>query len=102
MTSDMAVPQGGVTKALGTGDGPGMFRFLNRGGGHYTHCDDQGNPKNHYMDDPVGDPVAFDHQVFTAMVSAAGLIVESYLPGGWCGREYMHGYQDMFVLKKPT
>jgi SAM-dependent methyltransferase len=100
MADDMPVPEGGITRPLGKGDGAGLFRFLNRGAGFYTHCDEFGKPKNHFMPDPVGDPVAFDLQAFNTLVTDAGLTVDAYLPGGWCGREYRHGYQDMFVLRK--
>ena len=102
MTDEMKVPEGGVTKPLGIGDSEALFRFLNRGQGHYTHSDENGKPKNHYITaDLIGDPVAWDYEAFVAMVAAAGLTVQEYLPGGWCGREYLHGYQDIFVLRKP-
>jgi SAM-dependent methyltransferase len=101
MKDEMKAPEGGVTKLFGPGNDAGSFRFLNRGQGHYTHCDENGKPKNHYMPDSIGDPVAWDYEVFIAMAAAAGLTVQDYLPGGWCGREYRHGYQDIFVLRKP-
>lgn len=98
---EVTVPVGGVTQELGKGSGSGLFRFLNRGSGYYTHCDAAGKPKNHHMPDEIGDPVAFDHEAFAGMAAAAGLVVESYLPGGWRGGDYPHGYQDMFLLRKP-
>lgn len=101
LVDDMVVPEGEFTKPLGQGEGAGLFRFLNRGAGFYTHCDANGAPKNHFYPDSVGDPVAFDRQKFTSMAAEAALRVDDYLPGGWCDREYQHGYQDMFVLRKP-
>jgi SAM-dependent methyltransferase len=101
LDDDMVVPEGGVTRELGKGDGTGLFRFLNRGSGFYTHCDEAGRPKNHHMPDWVGDPVAFDGAAFAALALDAGLAVEQYLPGGWCDREYRNGYQDLFLLRRP-
>lgn len=102
MTTEMKVPEGKVTAPLGVGNESALFRFLNRGQGYYTHCDENGKPKNHHMPDDIGDPVAWDHQAFGAMAAGAGLEVQDYLPGGWCGRKYLHGYQDIFVLRKPA
>ena len=45
-----------VTPLLGFGEGEWAYRFLNRGNGYYTHCDENGCPKNHYLSDPIGDP----------------------------------------------
>jgi len=98
----MKVEEGKVTAPLGAPAGDGRFRFLNRGHGIYTHSDEQGKPANHFVPDPIGDPVAFDHQAFMAMAGNAGLAVEHFLPGSWCRKEYVHGYQDMFVLRKPA
>ena len=101
LTPEMSKPKGGITTPVGKGDTWGMYQFLNRGGGYYTHCDEHGKPKNYYMEDPIGDPVAFDHEAFVALVKDAGLTVEDYLPGGWCRAEYQYGYQDLFILRKP-
>jgi SAM-dependent methyltransferase len=98
----MKVAEGKVTQPLGAPAGDGMFRFLNRGNGVYTHCDEHGNPANHFVPDPIGDPVAFDHEAFIGMAEKAGLMVENTLPGSWCRKEYLHGYQDMFVLRRPV
>jgi len=92
--------EGGVTALIGVGDGEWAYRFRNRGQGYYTHCDEQGRPKNHYLPDPIGDPVAYEREIFESWCSSAKLIVRNFLPGAWNGSPYHYGWQDMLVLEK--
>ena len=93
-------PVGGVTSLLGAGEGEYSYRFRHRGNGFYTHCNEGGEPKNHYMPDDVGDPVAYERSAFEVLCQNAGLHCLDYLPGAWRSTDYKHGWQDMFILKK--
>ena len=95
-----AQPVGGFTSLLGAGEGEYSYRFKNRGEGFYTHCDEAGRPKNHYMPDDVGDPVAYERRAFERLCEKAGLKTMEFLPGAWRFTGYKHGWQDMFILQK--
>ena len=101
LTNDMLSEQGSITPLLGTSR-PYAWRFRHRGEGFYTHCDELGNPRNDYVPDEIGDPIAYDLEAFTNFCLDAGLTVVEFLPGAWCGRKYMHGYQDMIVIFHTT
>ncbi len=104
LTAEMIAPAGGVTALHGKGgeNSPYAYRFKDHGDGFYGHCDVEGNPKSHHLaGDLVGDPVAYDIDAFGRHCREAGFTVASVLLGGWCRPEYLHGYQDMFVLRKP-
>jgi ubiquinone/menaquinone biosynthesis C-methylase UbiE len=93
-------PVGGVTSLLGAGEGEYSYRFKNRGQGFYTHCDETGRPKNHYMSDDVGDPVAYERIAFEGLCKKAGLKTVEFLSGAWRCTGYKYGWQDMFILQK--
>lgn len=99
LTREMMPVNGAVTRLLGKGDSFYAWRFRDRGAGFFTHCDEAGNPKNHYMPDQIGDPVAYELSAFTGMCKSADLNIASFLPGSWCRDEYVHSYQDIFVLE---
>jgi hypothetical protein len=77
-----------------------QWRFAHRGDGFYTHSDETGAPKNHYMADPLGDPMAYELDAFVDMARRAGLKVIRFLPGAWCRDAYVHSYLDVFVLER--
>ena len=91
---------GGVTSLLGAGEGEYSYRFKNAGEGFYTHCDLAGRPKNHYMPDDVGDPVAYERRTFQGLCEKAGLKTIEFLWGAWRFTGYKYGWQDMFILQK--
>jgi hypothetical protein len=72
--------EGGVTPLLGVGEGERAYRFRNRGDGYYTHCDEKGAPKNHYLSDPIGDPVAYEIETFISLCAKANLKILEILP----------------------
>jgi SAM-dependent methyltransferase len=90
------------TPLLGEGDGIFSYRFIHREEGFYTHCDEAGGPKNHYMPDPIGDPVAYDFSAFSRLCESAGLHVLEWLPGAWSRSDYRFGYQDMVIVARDT
>ncbi len=98
--ADTLCEEGGVTRLLGVGQGEWAYRFRNRGNGYYTHCDEDGAPKNHYLSDPIGDPVAFEIDTFIGLCVAANLKVIEILPGAWWGESYRFGWQDMVILER--
>ena len=54
--------------------------------GYYTHCDEKGGPKNHYLSDPIGDPVAYEIETFISLCAKANLKILEILPGVWTGQ----------------
>jgi SAM-dependent methyltransferase len=92
--------EGGITRLLGVGLGEWSYRFLNRGNGYYTHCNEDGMPKNHYLSDPIGDPVAYETSTFVRLCAVANLKVIEVLPGAWWGEPYRFGWQDMAILER--
>ena len=108
ITPDMLPENGAVTRLFGDNhilhaarNEHFEWRFAARGDGFYTHSDEAGAPKNHYMADPLGDPMAYEIATFTRMVEQAGLRVVEFLPGAWCREHYIDSYQDVFVLERP-
>jgi SAM-dependent methyltransferase len=97
--ADAFCGEGELTRLLGVGQGEWAYRFRNRGNGYYTHCDEYGAPKNHYLSDPIGDPVAFEIGTFINMCTEANLKVIEVLPGAWWGESYRFGWQDMVILE---
>ena len=111
LTPDMKPRNGdSVTRLFGTnlrwnvnGDHPSsQWRFAHRGEGFYTHSEEDGSPKSHYMPDSLGDPVALEVETFERLAVNAGLSVVAFLPGAWCRDEYVHSYQDVFVLERTS
>ncbi len=98
--ADALCGEGGVTRLLGVGQGEWAYRFRNRGNGYYTHCDEDGAPKNHYLNDPIGDPVAYEIDTFVGLCAEANLKVIEILHGAWCGEPYRFGWQDMAILER--
>lgn len=104
--SFFAIPQeekravGAVTSKLGRGDGEYAYRFLSVGNGFYVHCDDAGLPKSHYVNDASGDPVAFDADALIGLAHERGLACLHFLEGAWRFTRYVHGWQDIVVLRK--
>jgi SAM-dependent methyltransferase len=92
--------EGGVTPLLGVGEGEWAYRFRNRGNGYYTHCDEKGAPKNHYLSDPIGDPVAYEIDTFISLCAKANLKILEILPGAWTGQPYRFGWQDIVILER--
>ena len=106
LLSFFAIPEaatrtvGQVTPRLGLGEGEYSYCFRKLENGQYIHCDLDGVPKNHYFSDPIGDPVAYETASFSEMCAASGLQTVADLTGAWNGIPYLHGWQDMLVLKK--
>lgn len=98
--ADALCREGGVTRLLGVGQGEWAYRFRNRGNGYYTHCNEDGTPKNHYLYDPIGDPVAYEIDTFTRLCAEGNLTVNDILPGAWWGEAYRFGWQDIVILEK--
>jgi SAM-dependent methyltransferase len=103
-----ACEEGGVTGLLGPRSSEVIelpcaekhfYRFRNRGNGYYTHCGEDGTPKNHYLNDPIGDPVAYEMDAFIRLCVDANLKVIEILPGAWWGDAYRFGWQDMVILE---
>ena len=76
LTKDMLSEQGSITPLFGTS----TWRFRHRGEGFYTHCDELGNPRNDYVPDEIGDPIAYDLEAFTNFCLDAGLTVVEFRP----------------------
>ena len=103
MTPEMLSEPDQPGREFGPSGTPFAFRFKNVGEGFYVHCDAQGNPiGNDRKPDKIGDPVAYDLEVFAGMASKAGFEVVSKLLGGWTGRAYHYGYQDLVALRRPV
>lgn len=98
--ADALCGEGGVTRLLGVGQGEWAYRFRNRGDGYYTHSDEYGAPKNHYLGDPIGDPVAYEIDTFIRLCTDANLKVIEILPGAWWGKPYCFGWQDIVILER--
>jgi len=92
--------EGGITKLLGVGEREYAYRFRNRGNGYYTHCDQDGAPKNHYLSDPIGDPVAYESDTFIRLCAEANLRTVEILTGAWRGESYRFGWQDIVILER--
>jgi hypothetical protein len=82
------------------GEGERAYRFRNRGDGYYTHYDEKGAPKNHYLSDPIGDPVAYEIETFISLCAKANLKILEILPEAWTGQPYRCGWQDIVILER--
>ncbi len=82
------------------GEGEWAYRFRNRGDGYYTHCDEKSAPKNHYLSDPIGDPVAYEIETSISLCAKANLKILEILPGVWTGQPYRFGWQDIVILER--